>query len=121
MKRAAWRRGLRTAAAASASGVLARLAAQRTRPSRRASSGNDPAATPAGEVIRWPNGDIWIPTPMPLSGLFGTPTRRDWQHHARAATAQARALARVVTLYDCYSFPEHCCSGDGLFRSQPRR
>ena len=102
MKTAAWRRGLRYVAAASVAGVLARFAAQRTRPSRRAASDPDPAATPAGEVIRWPNGDIWIPTPMPLSGLFGTPTRRDWQHHARAATAQARALARVVTLYDSH-------------------
>ncbi|WP_301150479.1 hypothetical protein [Mycobacterium simiae] len=102
MKTATWPRSLRPAAAAAAAGVLARLAAQRTRPSRRAAPGPDPAATPAGEVIRWPNGDIWIPTPMPPSGLFGTPTRRDWQHHARAATAQARALARVVTLYDSH-------------------
>ncbi|MHA7658441.1 hypothetical protein ACX9NJ_23660 [Mycobacterium sp. ML2] len=95
MNTAAWRRGLRAAAAASAAKV-------RTRLLRRLASDPDPTATPAGEVIRWPNGDIWIPTPMPPSGLFGTPTRRDWQHHARAATAQARALARVVTLYDSH-------------------
>jgi len=53
-------------------------------------------------ILRWPTGDIWIPTPTPPSGLFGTATRRDWQHHARAAADQARALARVVTLYDSH-------------------
>lgn len=89
---------------ATAAGFLARCAARRNniRTPRRVAAIPDPVATAAGDVIRWPNGDIWIPTPMPLSGLFGTPTRRDWQHHARAATAQARALARVVTLYDSH-------------------
>lgn len=48
-------------------------------------------------VMRWPNGDIWIPEPTPpqRSGLFGRATQADWERHARAATAQVRALARL--------------------------
>lgn len=49
-------------------------------------------------VMRWPNGDIWIPeaTPPQRSGLFGHPTHADWERHAVAAAAQVRALARLL-------------------------
>lgn len=59
-----------------------------------------PDIAPHGDcpIMRWPNGDIWIPTSMPEAALSRRPTRADWQKHAAAAAAQIRALARVVTL-----------------------
>jgi hypothetical protein len=47
-------------------------------------------------VMRWPNGDVWIPEPTPpqQSGLFGRTTQGDWERHAMAAAAQVRALTR---------------------------
>jgi hypothetical protein len=49
-------------------------------------------------VMRWPNGDVWIPEPTPpqRSGLFGRPTQLDWQAHTLAAAAQVLALARLT-------------------------
>jgi hypothetical protein len=57
-----------------------------------------PDICPSGRagVMRWPNGDVWIPEPTPpqQSGLFGRTNHDDWERHAMAAAAQVRALAR---------------------------
>jgi hypothetical protein len=47
-------------------------------------------------IMRWPNGDVWIPEPTPpwKTRRFGRPTRTDWRNHAIAGASQVRALAR---------------------------
>jgi hypothetical protein len=47
-------------------------------------------------IMRWPNGDVWIPEPQPswTTGLFGRARLVDWRNHVLAASAQVRALAR---------------------------
>lgn len=49
-------------------------------------------------VMRWPNGDVWIPEPTPrqCSGLFRRPTQLDWTQHTLAASMQVLALARLT-------------------------
>jgi hypothetical protein len=58
----------------------------------------DIAPTGPDGVMRWPNGDVWIPEPTPphRSGLFGRATQAEWRNHILAAAAQARALARYA-------------------------
>lgn len=63
---------------------------------RRARPLPDIAPSESDGVMRWTNGDVWIPesTPPQRSGVFGLTTKADWQRHAMAAAAQVRALAR---------------------------
>jgi hypothetical protein len=52
-----------------------------------------PRRTSTG-ILRWPNGDIWIPEPQPTrrTGPFGHATEQEWREHLIAAAAQVRHL-----------------------------
>ncbi|WP_186244518.1 hypothetical protein [Mycobacterium simulans] len=47
-------------------------------------------------IMRWPNGDVWIPQPQPprTTGLFGHTRPVDRRNHTLAAASQIRALNR---------------------------